>query len=72
MTKDELEAAVAGGGSPCWVSLRSGDDLPCSSLSQVTTEFVSFETEKTRHLVRLVDVQSVRGDERKKGRKRAT
>ena len=66
MTKEAFEAAVAEFGSPCWVVLRSGDELPCNSILRVAADFVIFESKNDQRLVRLVDVQSV-GAEKQKG-----
>ena len=64
MTKEEFEAAIAACGVPCWVALRSGDELPCSTSVRVTADFVVFETEEAGRLVRLADVQSVNAEKR--------
>ena len=66
MTKEGFEAAVAKFDAPCWVVLRSGDELPCNSIFRVAADFVIFESENDQRLVRLVDVQSV-GAEKQKG-----
>jgi len=68
MTKEDFETAVAACGMPCWVTLCSGDQLPCNSLVRVTEDFVVFETEESQRVVRLVDVESIGADERQ-GRK---
>jgi hypothetical protein len=74
MTQEEFEAAVAGCGMPCWINLRSGEQLPCSNLIRVAAEFVVFDTHVAERLVRLADIDSVGADEqkgpRRKGAKR--
>jgi hypothetical protein len=72
MTKETFEAAVAECGSPCWVVLRSGDELPCNSILQVASDFVIFESKNDQRLVRLVDVESVGAEKQKDKKKKSS
>ena len=68
MTKEEFDSVIARCGVPCWVTLRSGDIFPCSSLVNVTADVVVFETEEVQRVVRLADVQSVSVEKAKTGK----